>query len=122
MTSVLQHLMAAHDLALAAYDAREDDYDKDNDVTGKEVDRIRFAIVAHRPTLDEVAEKAEFMLRNRTFTEWDDYDQRQLIEALNPIGSRRPAARPCLAGILLASIVGMAICTFWIAVTWRAWG
>lgn len=23
--------------------------------------------------------------------------------------------------ILLASIVGMAICAFWIALTWRAW-
>lgn len=24
--------------------------------------------------------------------------------------------------ILLASIVGMAICATWIAITWRAWG
>ena len=24
--------------------------------------------------------------------------------------------------VLLSSIVGMAICAFWIAITWRAWG
>lgn len=85
MTSELQRLMATHDIALAAYDAREDDYDKDNDTTGREIDRIRFAILAHRPALNEVPVKSAFMLRNRTFTEWDDYTQRQLIEALTPL-------------------------------------
>lgn len=142
MSIVLQHLMAAHDAALAAYDAQSDDeYDKDNDVVGRAVDRLRDAILAHRPTLDEVPAKAAFMLRNRTFAEWDDIERRQLVEALTPVdgasgahetgparaapnstGDRVPAARPCLAGpFLLASIVGMAICAVWIAMTWRAW-
>lgn len=145
MTSQLHRLMVTHDLALAAFDAREDDYDKENDTTGHELDRARDAILAHRPTLGEIPVKAAFMLRNRTFTEWDDFEQRQLIEALtpvdglagasgahetgparaarNPVACRIPAARPCPAGlILLASIVGMAICTVWIAITWRAGG
>lgn len=133
MTSQLHRLMAAHDIALAAFDAREDDYDKENDTTGHKLDAARDAILAHRPTLAEIPVKAAFMLRNRTFTEWDYFDQRRLIEALtpvdgpvdtasNPVETRMPAARPCLAGlVLLASIVGMAICAVWIAFTWRAW-
>lgn len=51
------------------------------------------------------------------------------MTALNPVERRlNPAARASAAGaspagrILLASIVGMAICSFWIAITWRAWG
>lgn len=124
MTTYLQRLMAAHDVALAAYDAENDGYDKDNDVTGRALDAVRDAILDHRPTLDEVAEKAAFMLRNRTFTEWDNFERRRLIEALNPVRCRpNPAARASAAGfVLLASIVGMAICATWIAITWRAWG
>lgn len=134
MTSRLHLLMKAHDKALAAYDAREDDYDWNNDTTGHALDAAVDEILAHRPTLDEVPAKAAFMLRNRTFTEWDSLDQRRLIEALTPIDGlvdmvrkpsacHIPAARPCFAGpVLLASIVGMAICAVWIAITWRAWG
>lgn len=145
MTSQLLRLMAAHDNALAAFDAREDDYDKENDTTGHTLDAARDAILTHRPTLAEIPTKAAFMLRNRTFAEWDNFDQRQLIEALtpvdglvgatgahemgparparNPVAYRIPAAWPCPAGfVLLASIVGMAICTFWVAITWRALG
>ena len=133
MTSRLQQLMAAHDAALIAYDAREDDYDRKNDVTGHALDAALDAILAHRPTLDEVPAKAAFMLRKRTFTEWGSLDQRRLIEALtpvdvlvdtarNPVENRIPPARPCPAGLVsLASIVGLAICGLWIAITWRAW-
>lgn len=46
------------------------------------------------------------------------------MTALNRVQRRlNPAARASAAGsILLANIVGMAICTFWIAITWRAFG
>lgn len=52
--------------------------------------------------------------------------------ALNPVERRMPAARARPAGLepsarasaagtmLLASIIGMAICALWIAITWRA--
>ena len=104
---------------------------KDSDTTGRELDAARDAILAHRPTLNKIPAKAAFMLRNRTFTEWDNFNQRRLIEALSPVDylvdtARNTAdapARPCPIGIvLLASIVGMAICATWIAFTWRAWG
>lgn len=47
MTSHLQRLMAAHDAALAAFDAENDnEYDKDDDATGRAVDALRDAILA----------------------------------------------------------------------------
>lgn len=48
----------------------------------------------------------------------------RIMTALNRVERRQnPAADARAAGrILLASIIGMAICTFWIAITWRAWG
>lgn len=81
----LQTLMAAHDAALAAYDAEQDGYDKEDDATGRAVDAARDALLDHRPgSLAEVAAKVAYMASQRTFTEWDDFDQRRLIEALVP--------------------------------------
>ena len=39
----------------------------------------------------------------------------------NPVAQARAAGITTAGLFLLASIVGMAICTFWIAITWRAW-
>lgn len=82
----LDDLIAVHEKALAAFDARTDDYDKENDTTGHAVDTARDALLDHRPaTLAEVATKAAYMASKRTFTEWDNFDQRRLIDALTPV-------------------------------------
>jgi len=42
---------------------------------------------------------------------------------LKPVKPDEPVTTSCPAGsILLACIVGMAICTVWIAITWKAMG
>ncbi|OWK20761.1 hypothetical protein AJ88_26320 [Mesorhizobium amorphae CCBAU 01583] len=49
------------------------------------VTKTRQALFDHRPTnMAEAARKGEFMASCRTFIEWDDFDQVQLISALTP--------------------------------------
>lgn len=96
MTASLAELIIAHNEALAAYDADHETHDQQNDVTGFAVDAARDALLAHRPTtLEEVAIKATYMAANRTFTEWDNFEQVQLIQALTPT-PREPSKLPLL--------------------------
>ena len=81
----LEALIVAHDRALAAYEA-DDNCNLENDVTGHAVDAARDAILDHRPgTIVAAVRKAAYMASRKTFTEWDNFDQRRLIEALTPV-------------------------------------
>lgn len=91
----LSELIAVHTAALVAYDAVSDENfsDKD-DVTGRALDAARDVLLNHRPTtLEEVSIKAEFMARTKTFTEWDNFDQVKLIEALTPVADNTSAIK-----------------------------
>ncbi|MBM2715333.1 hypothetical protein JQK88_29825 [Mesorhizobium caraganae] len=80
-------LIAAHVVALAAYDATPGDDPKSPAVARANalVTKTRQALFDHRPTnMAEAARKGEFMASCRTFIEWDDFDQVQLINALTP--------------------------------------
>ena len=84
----LSDLMAAHTVALAAWDAVPDqEWDTQQAHLSAEVDRTRDALLEHRPsTMAEVHTKAEYMASVRSFHQWDDFDRIKLIEALTPVG------------------------------------
>ncbi|PZV33360.1 hypothetical protein [Mesorhizobium kowhaii] len=80
-------LIAAHVEALRHYDATPGDNPKSPAVARANalVTKTRQALFDHRPTnMAEAARKGEFMASCRTFIEWDDFDQVQLISALTP--------------------------------------
>lgn len=80
-------LIAAHVRALAAYDAEPSENPKSPAVVRANalVTKTRQALFDHRPTnMAEAVRKGEFMASCRTFIEWDDFDQVQLIKALTP--------------------------------------
>lgn len=81
-------LITVHVKALAAYDAEPGDNPKSPAVARANalVTKTRQALFDHRPTnMAEAARKGEFMASCRTFIEWDDFDQVQLINALTPM-------------------------------------
>ncbi|MES0028018.1 hypothetical protein [Mesorhizobium sp. M0040] len=82
-------LIAAHVGALAAYDATPGDNPKSPGVARANalVTKTRQALFDHRPTnMAEAMRKGQFMASCRTFIEWDDFDQVQLIKAPTPGG------------------------------------
>ncbi|BCH12113.1 hypothetical protein MesoLj131c_63710 [Mesorhizobium sp. 131-3-5] len=84
-------LFAAHVGALAAYDATPGENPKSPAVVRANalVTKTRQALFDHRPAnMAEAARKGEFMASCRTFIEWDDFDQAQLIKALAPAGAK----------------------------------
>ncbi|QKC83622.1 hypothetical protein [Mesorhizobium sp. NZP2077] len=84
-------MIAAHVGALAAYDAMPGDNPKSSAEARASalVTKTRQALFDHQPTnMAEAARKGEFMASSRTFIEWDDFDQVQLIKALTPAGAK----------------------------------
>lgn len=92
-TANLSTLLDNHRTAFKAWvDTEDEDWDTPAaKAAGDMMDAAHDALFSHRPaTLEEVREKAAYMLSCRSFLEWDSIEKIKLIEALIPAEAPAP--------------------------------
>jgi hypothetical protein len=79
--SGLHHLITMHKTTMSVYNGvPDDDWPDIADQVSATIEASRAEIVKYRPrSLDEMQQKAEFMLSCKSFTEWGDIDIKDLI-------------------------------------------